>query len=476
MSGPKYVSYREVQKHTSRDSCWIVIDGHVYDAAPIIDSHPGGSSVLLKNAGKDATKAFKPIHPPGTLLQLPAHAIIGPIDPATIPKETAQLTEDEKRVVEARASLPPPSAAINICDIEDLAQKVLSATAWAYYRSAGDDENSYYENMAAFRRFWFRPRILNKVSVLSTHTTMLSFSCSLPIYITPTALARLGHPDGEMNFTRTAAKEGLIQGLSDYASCSAEEVMSVKHPNQILFFQLYMSTDRKASETKIRRLEGLGFKALILTVDAIVAGKRELDRRAKADNISAAPVQVQNVTGTEAGLGVAHTLTGTLDADVCWDDISWIRSLTKLPLLIKGIQSVEDAVRAFGHKVDGIVLSNHGGRSLDFSPSPMTVLYELSQVRPDLLWRSDFEVYVDGGVTRGTDVLKALCLGARAVGMGRPFLYANSLWGEEGCRTVVQIMREEIQNSMRLLGVSSLSQLSPEMVRYVDRDPVRARL
>ncbi|TFK55458.1 hypothetical protein OE88DRAFT_1621132 [Heliocybe sulcata] len=475
MSSPKYVSYQEVQKHTSRDSCWMIIDGQVYDAALIMESHPGGSAVLLKSAGKDATKAFKPVHPPGTLSQLPAHAVIGPVDPATVPKEATQLFEEEKRILKARASLPPPSAAINIQDIEELAQQVLSTQAWAYYRSAADHENCkyhpYFENAAAFRRFWFRPRVLNKVSVLSTKTTMLSVPCSLPIYITPTALARLGHPDGEMNFTRAAAKEGLTQGVSDYASCSAEEIMSVKRPDQAL----YMSTDRKAAESKIRSLEGLGFKALILTVDAIVAGKRELDRRAKADNTSAVGLRSHlNATGSEAGLGVAHVCRClTFQAG---DDIAWIRSLTKLPLVIKGIQSVEDVVIAFNHKVDGVVLSNHGGRSLDFSPAPMTVLYELSQLRPDLLWRSDFEVYLDGGVSRGTDVLKALCLGARAVGMGRPFLYANSLWGEEGCRRVVEIMREEIHTSMRFLGVNSLAQLSPNMVRYVDRDPVRCRL
>ncbi|EPQ58989.1 hypothetical protein GLOTRDRAFT_54623 [Gloeophyllum trabeum ATCC 11539] len=466
-SAPKYVSYQDVQKHKSKDSCWVIIEGQVYDTTPILDTHPGGSRAILKYAGEDATyvadaelKAFKPVHPPGTLSQLPSEAHLGPVDPATFPKESKELSQEERRVMEARASLPPPSAALNLHDVEELAEKALTTTAWAYYRSAGDDENSYHENVAAFKRFWFRPRVLRKVSVVSTNTTMLSFPSSLPIYITPTALARLGHQDGEMNFTRAAAKEGLIQGLSQYASCSVEEVMSVRHPDQTLIFQMYMSPDRVAAGSLLRRLEGLGFKALMLTVDAIVAGNRELDQRAKADNTSA----------------VRHRLNVALDADVCWEDVAWIKSLTKLPVVIKGIQSVEDAIIAYEHGVQGIVLSNHGGRQLDFSPSPMTLLYELSQARSDLLWRRDFEVFVDGGVTRGTDVLKALCLGARAVGMGRPFLYANGVWGEEGCRRVVQIMREEIERAMRLLGVSNLNQLSPSMVRYIDREPMASRL
>ncbi|KAF8272517.1 FMN-dependent dehydrogenase [Lactarius quietus] len=284
---------------------------------------------------------------------------------------------------------------------------------------------------------------------------------SLPIFISPAALARLGHPDGEMNLVRAAGKAGILQGISNNSSCTIGEIMSVKQPGQQLIFQLYMNKDRKASEKLIRSLERDGFSAIMLTVDAAMPGKRELDQRAQGDWDGPA---ANGKMDTDEGMGIAHTISGYQDPDVCWDDIPWIRSLTRLPLIIKGIQCIEDAERALEqYKVDGIVLSNHGGRELDYAPTPMSVLYEMRQMRPDLL--DKHQVLIDGGVTRGTDVLKALCLGARAVGLGRAFLYGN-VWGELGCRRVVEIMREEIVLGMQLLGVSSLEGLTPERVRY----------
>ncbi|OCB88868.1 hypothetical protein A7U60_g3963 [Sanghuangporus baumii] len=463
-NAPRQIPFSEVQKHNTRESCWVVINGQVYDATSILDTHPGGTAVLLKNAGKDATKAFVPIHPPGALSMLPPEAHLGPVDPATLPKEAAEQTEEEKRIAKARANLPPPEAALNINDIAKFAEQVLTSTAWAYYRSAGDDNYSFDENTAAFKRFWFKPRVMNKVSHVSTKASILGYPCSVPVFICPTALARLGHPDGEMNLVRAAADEQIAMGLSINASCSIDEVISArKRADQPLFFQIYLNKDRAASAALIKRVEKEGFKAILLTVDAAVAGKRELDQRAKGNFSGPA----NSTADKNKGLGVAHAISGYQDPDITWDDIPWIQSLTKLPLIIKGIQCVEDAEKAFEYGVQGIIISNHGGRSLDFAPAPMTVLYELHQRRPDLIKKK--EVYIDGGVTRGTDVLKALCLGARGVGMGRAFLYANGAWGEAGVRRVVQIMREEIETSMRLLGVTSLDQLTPDHVRYVDR-------
>ncbi|KAI0347090.1 hypothetical protein BDW22DRAFT_1425165 [Trametopsis cervina] len=464
---PRYISYDEVLKHNTADSCWVIIDGQVYDATSVLRWHPAGPQVILNLAGKDATKHFVPIHPPNTLSHLPAEAHLGPIDPETVPKDLFEETDEEKQIAHARSQLPPPDAALNLQDIEEYAESVLTKTAWAYYRSTGDDEYTYWENFESFKRFWFRPRVLNKISKISTSTKMFGgMESSLPIFISPAALARLGHPDGEMNLVRAAGSEGILQGISNNASCSVEEIMSVKKPGQDLIFQLYMNKDRTASEKLIKGLEKEGFKAIMLTVDAAVPGNREIDKRSKGFTVGPA----HGKSGTE-GQGVALAISGYQDPDVCWDDIPWIQSLTGLPLIIKGIQCVEDAEKAFEYGVQSIILSNHGGRELDFSPAPMTVLYELRQRRPDLLQKH--EVYIDGGVRRGTDVLKALCLGARGVGLGRPFLWANSVWGEDGCRRVIEIMREEIATGMRLLGVTSLEQLKPELVQYVDRAPAR---
>ncbi|KAL5527651.1 hypothetical protein ACEPAG_6452 [Sanghuangporus baumii] len=416
--------------------------------------HPGGTAVFLKNAGKNATKAFVPIHPPGTLSMLLLEAYIGPVDPATLPKEVVEQTEEEKRIAKARANLPPPEAALNINDIAKFAEQVLTSTACAYYRSAGDDNYSFDENTVAFKRFWFKPRVMNKVSQVSTRASILGHPYSLPVFICPAALARLGHPDGEMNLIRAAADGQIAMGLS----INASSFILPDIPKQ----------DRGASAALIKRVEKEGFKSILLTVDAAVAGKRELDQRAKGNFSGPA----NSTADKNRGPGVAHAISGYQDPDITWDDIPWIQSLTNLPLIIKGIQCAE-----------GIIISNHGGRSLDFAPAPMTVLYELHQRRPDLI--KNKEVYIDGGVTRGTNVLKALCLGARGVGMGRAFLYTNGTWGEAGVRRVVQneifcccdvlrtddyeVMREEIETSMRLLGVTSLDQLTPDHVRYVDR-------
>ncbi|CCO26807.1 hypothetical protein BN14_00838 [Rhizoctonia solani AG-1 IB] len=394
----RLIPFDEVQKHNTRDSCWVIVNGEIYDVTGFLNDHPGGIGPILKVAGSDATRVFVPIHPPDTLLTLPPTSHIGTVDPATLPAQLTQLTTEELRIQEARATLPPPEAAINLADIEKLAQTVLTQTAWAYYRSAGDDEFSYRENNYAFRRYWFRPRVMNKVSQIQTSTTILGIPTSLPIFVSPAALARLGHPDGEVGITRGVAPEGIVQGVSINASCSLNEITdarstgfspsSVSHSTstpgqthssvapatatqnpdssssqQPLIFQIYLNKQRDLSESLLQKVESMGFRALMVTVDAAVAGNRELDRRAKDEGKFTGPAQL-------SGPG--------------WADIAWIRSITKLPLVVKGIQCVEDAEKAYEHGVEGIVLSNHGGRELDFSPAPIDILYELRQKRPDI--------------------------------------------------------------------------------------------
>ncbi|KAF8679869.1 FMN-dependent dehydrogenase [Rhizoctonia solani] len=520
----RLIPFSEVQKHNTRDSCWVVINGEIYDVTGFLNDHPGGIGPILKVAGSDATRVFVPIHPPDTLSTLPPTSHVGTVDPTTLPAQLTQLTAEELRIKEARANLPSPEAAINLADIEKLAQTVLTQTAWAYYRSAGDDEFSYRENNYAFRRYWFRPRVcvyfpteftrtytylrdrMNKVSEIQTSTTILGIPTSLPIFVSPAALARLGHPDGEVGITRGVASEGIIQGVSINASCSLNEIndarstdfspSSLSHSTspgqthssvtpatttqnpdassqQPLIFQIYLNKQRDLSKSLLQKVESMGFRALMVTVDAAVSGNRELDRRTKDEGKFTGPAQYGTGTG-EAGKktqGVAQAISGYQDPDVCWDDIAWIRSITKLPLVVKGIQCVEDAEKAYEHGVEGIVLSNHGGRELDFSPAPIDILHELRQKRPDIFKDGRMEVFIDGGIRRGTDVLKALCLGAKAVGLGRPFLYANAAWGEDGVRRCVQIMREEIETGMRLLGVTRVEDLGPHHVKYMDREP-----
>jgi len=463
-SGVRIISYEELQKHTTRESCWIMVRDRIYDVTAFLDLHPGGAAIILKNAGKDATALYESIHSAGffdTLLKPEQH--LGVVDPTTLPQVEATQTEDEIRVEKARANIADINTMINLDDIEEVAHQVLSKVGWSYYRSTADTGSAFDSNFAAFSRYWFRPRVLRPVNTIDMSTTILGIPSTMPIFVSPAAMAKLGHPLGEVNITRGAYACGIIQGISSNASCTIDEIADARQGQQPLIFQLYVNKDHKLTEDTLRKIDKLGFKGIMLTVDAPVLGKRELDMRARGLPV----VRGNNNSGGEGTAlraGVANSLGGYFDANLKWDDLAWIRSITKLPIVIKGVQCVEDVELALEYGCAGVLLSNHGGRQLDYAPASIDILWELRQRRPDILDQKKLEVYCDGGFRRGTDVLKALCLGATAVGFGRPFLYANGAYGEEGVIKVAEIMGEEIATSMRLLGVTKLSELKPEMV------------
>ncbi|KAH8798451.1 putative cytochrome b2, mitochondrial precursor (L-lactate ferricytochrome C oxidoreductase) [Flagelloscypha sp. PMI_526] len=460
------IPFDEVSKHNTRDDCWVIIQGRVYDVTDFLDLHPGGTAVILKLAGKDATKIFMPIHPPTALQdQLKPSQYLGLVDPATVPIPTKEeLTDDELRVQKARENMPPITSILTLQDMEDLAQKVLSETAWAYYRSDADSGQTYKNNEAAFSRYYFNPRVLRGAPVVDTSSTMLGLPTSIPFYISPAAMAKLGHPLGEVNMVRGAGHTGIIQGVSANASCSLEEMVAARVPGQPLIYQIYLNKDRQASATLLRKVERLGFDGIIFTVDVPHAGNRLLDQRTTVPDLTDAP----GTSRSRTGKGIAQSISGYQDRNMTWDDIHFITNQTSLPLLIKGIQTIEDVLIASTYpSVRGVILSNHGGRQLDYVSSPLDLLYALSQTHPHLLSSSTankFEVYIDGGVKSGGDIVKALCLGAKGVGLGRAFLYANACYGEEGVRRCVNILKGEFGSVMAHLGVSRIEDLKPEMV------------
>ncbi|RSH80772.1 Cytochrome b2, mitochondrial precursor [Saitozyma podzolica] len=465
--GQKLISYEEVQKHTRRDDCWVIIDGKVYDVTDFLENHPGGEGIILANAGKDATKIFKPLHPPDALDILAPEAHLGPVDPLTMPEvEDLGPTDEEKRIEQARKSMPGADAMLLIDDFEVWAEKVLSGTAWNYYRSAADREISFDENMDAFRRYYFRPRILHDVTNGDLSTTFMGIKSTLPIFISPAAMAKLGHPAGEVNLTKGAGECGIVQGISINASCSLDEIMAARKDGQKVIFQIYLNKDRKASEALLQKVERLGAAAVMFTVDAAYRSKRTRDVRAKSH--VAAPIAETSASASaskapsKAPLGVSAAISGYQDTNLTWDDIKFIRKNTKLPIIVKGVQSVDDVQLCVDAGVEGVIISNHGGRQLDFAPAPVDILYEMRANRPELFEK--IEVMVDGGVRSGADVVKALALGAKAVGLGRPFLYANGTHGQEGVERVCQIMAEEITNTMRNCGARTIKELKPEMV------------
>ncbi|CAO1637673.1 unnamed protein product [Sympodiomycopsis kandeliae] len=470
--GGKLIPMSEVEAHNSLSAgIWVVINGQVYDLTTFVQDHPGGSKIILKNAGKDVTDLFMPVHPSNTIEEhLTPEQYIGQVDPSTVTIVNREESESEKKRRLALENLPPVESLLNLDDFELQAQKILTDQAWAYYSSAGDDEVTLQGNRDSFGRIWFKPRVLRPVGTVSTAVKVLDgkVESSLPIYISPAAMAKLGHPDGELNLTRAAGQEEIIQGVSANASVSLDEILSARKEGQPIIYQLYINKDRSASERILQKVESRGCTAVMLTVDAAVMGKRERDMRAKGgdDNVSTGDSDVKT-SGTSGGKGVASAISGYIDPNLTWDDIRWYTSHCSLPLFLKGVQTVEDVALAYDHGVHGVVLSNHGGRSLDYSRPSIDVLIDLAQQRPDLV--QNMEIWLDGGVRRGTDVLKAYALGAKNVGLGRPFLYGQSGYGQRGAQRVIEILRDEIERGLRLLGVSDISQLGPEMIEVLPR-------
>ncbi|KAL2148240.1 hypothetical protein VTH82DRAFT_2486, partial [Thermothelomyces myriococcoides] len=412
----------EIAKHNKPDDCWVIVHGRAYDVSEFLPEHPGGTSIILKYAGKDATEEFDPIHPPDTLEKyLPKSKHLGPVDMSTVVQEKAEESPEEKERLKRIQEMPALSQCYNLLDFEAVARRVMKKTAWGYYSSAADDEITLRENHTAFHRIWFRPRVLVDVEKVDFSTTMLGTPCSVPFYVTATALGKLGHVEGEVVLTRASHKHNVIQMIPTLASCAFDEIMDAAGPGQVQWLQLYVNKDREITKRIVQHAEERGCKGLFITVDAPQLGRREKDMRMKFTEQGS---NVQSGQATDTSQGAARAISSFIDPSLNWDDIPWFRSITKMPIVLKGVQRVEDVVRAAEAGVQGVVLSNHGGRQLEFARSGIEILAETMPVLRQLGLDNKIEVYIDGGIRRATDILKALCLGARGVGIGRPFLYA----------------------------------------------------
>jgi L-lactate dehydrogenase (cytochrome) len=451
----------------------VILHGKAYDVTEFLPEHPGGEKIILKYAGKDATKKFDPIHPKDVLdkyLDKSKHlGAVSDDGDAQEQQEEEEIDPDEKRVAENEKNKPPLSQMYNLFDFEHVARHVLTKTAWAYYSSAADDEISMRENHRAFHRVWFRPACLVDVSSIDMSTTMLGTKTSAPFYVTATALGKLGHPDGEVVLTRASAKEDIIQMIPTLASCSFDEIVDAATDKQTQWMQLYVNSDREITKHIVQHAEKRGIKGLWITVDAPQLGRREKDMRSKYD-ADAADVQ-EDDDAIDRSQGAARAISSFIDASLSWKDLEWFRSITKMPIILKGVQRAEDVLKAVEHGVEGVLLSNHGGRQLDFARPAIEVLMETMSALRSKGWEDMIEVYIDGGVRRATDILKALCLGAKGVGIGRPFLYAMGSYGEAGVLRAFQLLKDELEMNMRLLGVTSVDQLNPSYldVRSLDQ-------
>ncbi|TDZ28818.1 Hydroxyacid oxidase 1 [Colletotrichum spinosum] len=338
-------------------------------------------------------------------------------------------------------ALPELDDMIGLPDFDFAARNYLPLQNYTYYRNGAAGEWSYRNNLEVYNRYRLRPRVMVDITNIeqSLNTTILGHNFSAPIFISPCARAGYAHPDGELNFMKAAAAENILYMPALYASKTIEEIAAVKAEGQVAFQQVYLTTNNTETEALFKRIEASGAQGVVYTVDSAADGNRH---RAARFGVGSADSEYSLIT---------------------WDEYHRLANMTKLPLIIKGIMSVEDAEAAVENKVPAIILSNHGGRQLDGSPSSLEVAIEIYEKDPEIF--NKIEVYADGGVRYGADAIKLLALGVKAVGLGRPIMYSN-VFGEEGVTKALKIIKHELAIDAANLGVPDLKKIDASYVKW----------
>jgi 4-hydroxymandelate oxidase len=344
---------------------------------------------------------------------------------------------------------------VNLAEFEALAAQRLERGAYDYYAGGANDEITVRENRAAFDRISLAYRVLVDVSHRSLATFVLGVEMSMPVILAPTAMHGMADVDGERATARAAAVAGVVMTMSSLASVSIEDVAAAA-PAAPKWFQLYVYDDRAKTEQLVKRAYESGFRAIVLTVDVPILGRRERDLR----NTFAFPDDVTAVNLVDIGHGHGTPAQVLLqDPSLSWDDLPWLASLAPLPLIVKGIVSADDAARAVAMGAAAVWVSNHGGRQLDTSVPTIDALPGVADAVGGRV-----PVIVDGGVRRGTDVVKALALGASAVAIGRPQLWGLAVGGEEGVRRVLELLRDELSLAMALCGSRTPAEIDRSLI------------
>jgi 4-hydroxymandelate oxidase len=356
---------------------------------------------------------------------------------------------------------------INIFELEARARERMELQSFDYYASGAHDEVTLRANRAAFERLAIAYRVLVDVSRRDLATTVLGMPVAMPMLVAPTAFHCLATPEGEVATARAAGGAGTVMILSTLSTRPVEAVVAAA--SGPVWFQLYVYRDRGATEALVRRAEAAGCRALVLTVDAPLLGRRERDVRNRfrlPPGLSVAnmlPEGYGDLPPVDADSGLAAYVAALLDPSISWKDVAWLRSITALPVVVKGIVRPDDALRAAEVGAAGIVVSNHGGRQLDTAPATIDVLPEIADALA--AHGHAIELLLDGGVRRGTDVLKALALGARAVLLGRAVLWGLAADGEAGAAYVLRLLRDELDLAMALAGAPTVREITRDLVR-----------
>ncbi|XP_055596633.1 uncharacterized protein LOC129746779 [Uranotaenia lowii] len=350
------------------------------------------------------------------------------------------------------------SPLVSVEDYEKRAAEIIPAGSFDYFRCGAGDELTLGLNRSCFERIRIRTRVLRSGSKRDMKVTLFGEELAMPIGIAPSAMQQITHPEGEVGNARAAASRGVVYTLSTVATYSLEQV-AAETPGSPKWFQLYIFKDRTLTESLVRRAEKAGFKAIVLTVDAPMFGIRRAIMRNK---FSLPPhLVIRNLEGHlppvkqgQDAPNIQDYMSGQLDPTLSWDDVKWLQNFTKLPVIVKGILSKEDAILAADAGVQGIWVSNHGARQLDSVPATIEALPEIAAAVGDRT-----TIFMDGGINEGTDVFKALALGAKMVFIGKPALWGLAVDGQQGVENVLDILRKELDLAMAFTGCQKVADI-----------------
>ena len=389
------------------------------------------------------------------------------------------------RTYERDRTLRKLSKAADVGDLRTLAKKRMPAGCFDYIDGAAQDEVTAANNVSSYKNYYFRPRVLRDVAAINTTTTLLGGQIPFPVMIAPTGFDRIAHSQGELAVARAAKRAGIPYSLSTMGTRSIEEVAEVNDGRK--WFQVYVWRDKPLLKEMLERAAASGYEGIMITVDTAVLGRRERDVRRgfslppkvgletiidgirhprwTSDFLRAEPIQFANVKGSSAvGDGstpvtLSDYINSQFDPALSWSDIEWFRNNWSGMIMIKGVQTVEDAEIAADMKLDGVILSNHGGRQLDYAPAPIDLVGPVADAVGDRT-----SIICDGGVRRGSDIVKAVAMGADACMIGRAYFYALGAAGERGVDWVLEFLRAGVEHTMALSGVGSIDDLDRDLI------------
>lgn len=441
----------ELVKHKVLDDLWVTIDGKVYDLTNFIKTHPGGVNTIYQFAGKDASEVFSKQHSKGLLEILPEEACLGQLE-GVLEKE--ELSPEEVLMEENKLKKPPVNHMFNVNDFEYIAKRVIPKDLYMFFATGADDEATLRECQAAYSRVFFRPRILTDTNDIDLSTVMLGNKVSLPLYITAFAGQAYLAPEAERTLAKLANKLGIMYMAPRLASIPLLEILKLFDSDTPVWCQCCVNPYDPELEHAFEEIEKHDqIKGVFVTTDAATGGNREKDfkTRLEGNNSSELSRYSSQVKPYPA---------------MTWKQVIKIKESTSKPIILKGVQRSEDVLKAAELGLDGVVISNHGGRQMDYSQPPLEVLAEtMPLLRQQPYYNKDkFNVFIDGGVRRASDIIKAVCLGASGVGMGKAFAYALASYGEEGAAKLLELMQIELNRDMKLIGANNIGILNESFV------------